>query len=433
VASPSHPSPRSVPGDNARLAAVGIVQLLQSQGHVAYFAGGCVRDEVLGLTPSDFDVATDATPERLLALFRNTREVGAHFGVVHVHAMGHVVEVATFRTEGPYSDHRRPDSVRFAGPQDDAKRRDFTINALFLDPLASPDKDQAASPLGGAVIDLVGGLADLRDRVLRAVGDPHLRLGEDHLRALRAVRLAAKLGFTVEPRTADAIQSEASRLAGVSRERIGDEVRRMLDHPRRAEAMILLRDLCLDGPVLTEPAQPAHGVGVLASLPHDAPVSLSLAAWAIDRAGEPPESSAIFSLLRRWRPALCLSNDEAEAFKGYLTCLGALRTDWSDWGTQGIAPRKRLASRSGFGGAVRLLGALDQPAAGRVASDVEQLAATRSGLDPAPWVSGDDLIALGQTPGPAFKALLDRLYDAQLEDRVGSREEALELARGWCV
>src|SRR5690606_11510087 len=170
------------------------------------------------------------------------------FGVVLVHLHGCSVEVATFRSEGAYSDARRPDVVHFSDPPTDAARRDFTINALFLDPLAS--KDSAA--VEGHVVDYVGGLADLRAGIVRAVGDPDTRLAEDHLRALRAVRFTARLGFSLDPGTAAAIRRHAMQLRGVSRERIGEEIRRMLTHPTRGAAIELLQELGLDAPVLLE-------------------------------------------------------------------------------------------------------------------------------------------------------------------------------------
>jgi poly(A) polymerase len=211
---------------SARRAGEAIIRTLVQAGHAAYFAGGCVRDELLGLTPTDYDVATDATPDRISALFPRTSEVGAAFGVVLVKSGREVTEVATFRSEGAYSDRRRPDSVTFSNPAEDAKRRDYTVNALFLDPHAGGAGSVEGAVVTshgshGRVIDFVGGLLDLERRVLRAVGDPDQRLAEDHLRALRAARLAAKLGFQIDPGTAQAIRQHASQLQGVSRERIG--------------------------------------------------------------------------------------------------------------------------------------------------------------------------------------------------------------------
>ncbi|QKK09997.1 MAG: CCA tRNA nucleotidyltransferase [Planctomycetota bacterium] len=272
--------------EHARGTAASIVRRLREAGHVAYFAGGCVRDELLGLDPVDYDVATDARPDAIQAMFRKTAAVGASFGVVLVKEAGGVVEVATFRSDGPYTDNRRPDRVEFADAAHDAERRDFTINALFLDPLAAED----SASIHGHVIDHVGGMADLRARVIRAVGDPERRLAEDHLRALRAVRFAARFGFAIEQGTASAIREHASDLEGVSRERVGDELRRMFLAETRAEAAGLLDELSLDGVVLGVVPTAARGSALAGLAPGEflgEPVAVSfpaaLAALAFDR------------------------------------------------------------------------------------------------------------------------------------------------------
>lgn len=415
----THPDP-----DAARRVATDIARALASHGHIAYFAGGCVRDALLGLAPTDFDIATGATPDRVQALFDRTAAVGAHFGVVLVKRRGVTVEVATFRSEGPYSDQRRPDSVTFSDPESDARRRDFTINALFLDPLA-----------GDRIIDFVGGRQDLKAGVVRAVGDPDARLAEDHLRALRAVRFTARLGFRLDPATAEAIRRHAGELSGVSRERIGDELRRMLAPPSRGEAARLIEDLGLDVPVLgarratpapTPPATTAR-LARLAHLPADADFALSLAAWLLDRGEIEPASAADLaaSTADRLRDRLLLSNHEQDALRATLTVLCAL----CGWEAASTAARKRLASADRFHAAMSLLSdPADQPLAEQIAADLRMLEQTPSGLAPPPLISGDDLIEAGWTPGPAFRRVLDAVYDAQLEDRVASRAEAMELA-----
>ncbi|MBL8760035.1 MAG: CCA tRNA nucleotidyltransferase [Phycisphaerae bacterium] len=401
-----------------RLAAAEIIATLRGAGHVAYLAGGCVRDELLGRVPQDYDVATDATPPVLTKLFRKTSEVGASFGVVLVKLHGVVTEVATFRADGVYSDKRRPDEVRFSTPQDDAARRDFTVNALFLDPA-----DTSAGP-HGRVIDFVGGLDDLAKRVLRAVGDPDARLAEDHLRALRAVRLSAKLGFAIDAATRAAITRHARELAGVSRERIGDEVRAMMAHGSRAGAIQELTDLGLDAPALNEPHADVSPM-LLSRLGPGASFGACLAAWAIDRGLEVGTTDALL-LISRWRGALCLSNDEKSTLSNIIQTIQVIERRW---GELGVAARKRLASSGAFGDALDLVSVRNSELAGGVQEDVEALRRTASGLSPSPLVTGDDLISLGLTPGPSFKVLLERLYDAQLEDRIGSREGGLELAR----
>src|SRR5438094_438183 len=193
-----------------------LVRRLRAAGHEAYLAGGCVRDRLLGREPLDYDIATSAPPETVQALFPRTVPVGAQFGVVLVVADGMPVEVATFRSDAAYVDGRRPSAVHFGSAREDALRRDFTVNALFLDPLT------------GEVVDFVAGQADLRAGIIRAIGDAGARIAEDRLRMLRAVRLAARLGFTIEAATLDAIRAAASTVTDMAAERIGDEVGKIL-------------------------------------------------------------------------------------------------------------------------------------------------------------------------------------------------------------
>lgn len=423
------------PSPAARAAAMAIVHKLRKSGHIAYFAGGCVRDELLGLSPTDYDIATDATPDRIQSLFKRTNQVGAAFGVILVTptpdegvSTQATVEVATFRADGPYTDRRRPDIVTFSDPESDAKRRDFTVNALFLDPEVDTPSGSSVPRPSGKVIDFVGGREDLARRVIRAVGDPEARLAEDHLRALRAVRFAARLGFQLDPATAQAIQRHARDLQGVSRERIGDEMRRMLLHPTRAAAAKLLESLSLDAPVLEEPSQESSGLA-LAGLPKQIAFTgypTCLAAWACDR-GLSLDPISVKSLLHRWRDALCLSNEERESLAGALEALSAIEASWQ---TLTTARQKRLAgAHPGFAAAMLLLFSRNATLHKAIDLRVQDLSATASGLRPEPLVSGDDLIAAGMTPGPSFKKTLDLVYDAQLEDRIKTRAEALELAR----
>src|SRR5262245_4781847 len=204
--------------------AVEVVQRLQGAGHQALWAGGCVRDELLGLTPQDYDVATDARPEQVRALFRRTIAVGVSFGVVEVlgpRVDGQFlkVQVATFRTDGEYVDGRRPGAVQFSSARDDALRRDFTINGMFFDPVKKE------------LIDYVGGQADLNAKVLRAIGESAQRFGEDKLRLLRAVRIATRFELTIEPATRSAMEQLADTITVVSAERIAEELRQLLVHP----------------------------------------------------------------------------------------------------------------------------------------------------------------------------------------------------------
>lgn len=413
----------------AREVATWIVRTLRERGHVAYFAGGCVRDELLGLTPKDYDVATEARPEGIAKVFPRTAHVGAAFGVVLVHHEGQTVEVATFRADGEYSDRRRPDQVTFADETADAKRRDFTVNALFLDPMR-----EASDP--ARVIDHVGGVADLRAKVLRAVGDADQRLREDDLRALRAVRLSTRLGFTIEPATRDAIRRHAKDLRGISRERIGDEIRLMLVHESRGAAMSTLEALGLDEPVFERPAQ-GNGSTLSHLLPpagpeESSPVAGALAAALCDREGpvllshNAEGEGRRLEVMRDTRRALCLSNEERDDCLAILKLVCELREAWNGLA---MAKQKRAAASRGFLRALAILRAMDSVAAGSIERRVGELAGVAGGLAPAPLVSGDDLVASGMSPGPAFRTILEQVYDGQLEGRIRTREEGLTFAR----
>ncbi len=220
--------------------ALAIIRRLREAGHQAYLVGGCVRDHLLGRRPEDWDVATDATPDEIGALFERTVAVGKAFGVMLVVLPEGTYEVATFRGDGEYSDGRRPDRVVFAGAEEDVRRRDFTINALMYDPVE------------GRVLDWVGGLEDIRRRLVRTVGDPALRFREDHLRLLRAVRFAARTGFDLETRTRDVIRELAPLAASVSGERTGDELTRMLSEGAARRSAELLDETGLLGVLLPE-------------------------------------------------------------------------------------------------------------------------------------------------------------------------------------
>lgn len=211
-----------------RILAAEVAGRLREAGFTAYFAGGCVRDALLGQEPHDYDIATSARPEEVQRLFPKSQAVGAHFGVIIAQHGGAPFEIATFRTDGQYVDGRRPESVVFSSPEGDAMRRDFTVNGLFQD----PETDR--------IIDFVGGQEDLKNRVLRAIGDPAQRFQEDHLRLMRAVRFATVLGWEIEPATWAAVKSGAHHLARVSIERIREEFIRIMLHPNRVRGLDLL-------------------------------------------------------------------------------------------------------------------------------------------------------------------------------------------------
>ena len=411
----SAPAPPD-PADPNRAFAASVAATLTDAGHVALFAGGCVRDRLLGERPKDFDVATDAPPPRVRELFgkRRTLAVGESFGVIVVlpdrkrFPNAQQVEVATFREESGYADGRRPDAVRFSTPQADAQRRDFTVNGLFEDPAT------------GEVIDHVGGVADLEARVLRAIGDPAERMAEDKLRLLRAVRFAATLGFALDPATANAVRTQADGLPSVSGERIGAEMRRVLSDPSRVRGATLLEELGLLAQVAPAiAALPESGRGrTRRALGHlgDAPVPfpLALAAFLIE-VGDAGDTAT------RWR----LSNAEAQRTADLLNDAGALA------GFDALPPhrKKRLLARDHAADLIALTRAA-RLADGAPTDDADAaaafLAATpRADLAPPPLLTGADLIAAGMKPGPEFKRLLEKAYDAQLDGEVTTTRDAL--------
>ncbi|MDF1811356.1 MAG: CCA tRNA nucleotidyltransferase [Verrucomicrobiales bacterium] len=221
-------------------AAISILTQLQEAGYTAYFAGGCVRDSLLGKLPKDYDIATSATPDQILEIFPKGNTIGAHFGVILVKKDGFPFEIATFRTDGDYSDGRRPDSVTFTDAENDARRRDFTVNGLF------------ENPVTGEIIDFTGGREDLKKQVLRAIGEPEMRFQEDYLRLLRAVRFATVLGFEIEPRTWEAIQSGTENIRKIAPERIREELDKIWRHPNRVQGFDLLVDSGLMEVILPE-------------------------------------------------------------------------------------------------------------------------------------------------------------------------------------
>ncbi len=413
--------------------AVAVVRTLRDAGHVAYFAGGCVRDTLLGLTPKDYDVATDAPPQRVRQLFRNTQAVGAAFGVILVRLGRSVIEVATFRTDGTYTDGRRPDTVTFATAEEDAKRRDFTINGLFMDPLD-----------GDRVIDYVGGQADLTAKFVRAIGNPDERFAEDHLRLLRAVRFAARLGFTIEEKTADAIVAHARELPRISPERVADELRRLLVGPGKNRAWSWLWLLRLIEHVFRT-LKPGVGLShresrsVFKRSPEPLTFGSALATVAVDlwyeRAGHPNDvrprllKAEVGGVVRALRQGLKISNDEAADVEGTLLGVGAMLAEPEPT----LAAQKRFLATPTSPHARIMLEAFRRTGILRERCVAMQAALSRlDGTDVAlpPLVTGDDLTAAGATPGPAFKRALDAAYDAQLEDRVSDRAAALSLALG---
>ncbi len=403
---------------SSRQFAVEIVRTLRTAGHTALFAGGCVRDSLLGRTAKDYDVATTASPDAVRALFgrKRTLAIGASFGVIMVVGPGDAghVEVATFRTEGPYLDGRRPESVAFCSPEEDARRRDFTINGMFFDPIEE------------RIFDFVGGEADLSAKVIRAIGDPRERVREDKLRMLRAVRFAATLDFSLDLVTADAIRELSSELIVVSAERIAQELKKMLVDRHRRRAIELACDVKLFRIILPEldpvQAQDAWNETLCRiELLQRPSFELALASLLL-----PIEDEAqVRGICRR----LKLSNDELDK----TVWLIVHRDDLNDAPELTLSTLKRILAHPYRDDLLRLHRASCLATSSSLATIefCEDYLKTTSPdvIDPTPLVTGDDLIALGYKPGPKFKTLLETLRDAQLNLEIASREQALELAR----
>ena len=439
-----------------REAAEQIVEQLRAEGFAAYFAGGCVRDLLLGREPKDFDVATNARPDVVLEMFPRTFSVGAHFGVVLVADQSGdgelVTEVATFRNDGAYSDGRHPDAVRFSDSgEEDVKRRDFTINGILLDPL----KLRGSGDIDASVLDFVGGRDDLVAKLVRAIGDPGQRFDEDKLRMLRAVRFAARFKFEIEARTLAAIRARAPEIHQVSRERVRDELTRMLTegHARRAfellDATGLLRQVLPEVAKMHGVEQPPqfhpegdvwiHTLLLLEKLPPEATPTLAWGALLHD-VGKPatfrqtPERIRFDGhvevgvriaeeILRRLR----FSTDETSQIllliQNHMRFGDVHRMKESTLKRFFRLPKfeehlalHRMDVLSSFGD----LGNYDFAKERYEAIPEEQ-------VRPHLLVTGRDLIEAGYRPGPQFKEMLALAEDAQLEGRIHSRDEGLAL------
>jgi poly(A) polymerase len=422
-----------------------IVGRLREAGHQAFFAGGCVRDSLMGKTPHDFDIATSARPEEVQALFPRTIPVGAQFGVILVVEEGRDYQVATFRDDGTYLDGRRPRTVTFTSPEGDAKRRDFTINGLFYDPIERK------------VLDFVGGRSDLETRTLRAIGNPTERFAEDKLRLLRAVRLAALLGFTIEAGTWNALCAAAVSIRDVSAERIRDELVKIFASPQRLRGFDLLDESGLMAEVLPEILalkgceQPpdfhpegdvfVHTRLMLALLPDKVSVALVFATLFHDL-GKPPtmerdptgrirfnaHESVSAQMTEKIMRRLRFSNEETEA----TTAMVQNHMVFKDVQNMRVSRLKRFLARPTFDDELELH-RVDCLASHGNLDNYEFLRRRREEfanepLIPPPLLTGHDLIALGWKPGPKFKAVLDAVQVRQLEGTLRSREEAISWA-----
>jgi len=404
--------------------------------------GGCVRDLVMGREPKDYDIATEATPEQVVRLYPESVTVGAQFGVVIVPREAGNVEVATFRSDGRYADGRHPAEVRYAKtPQEDVRRRDFTINGLLFD------------PVNEEVLDYVGGQADIRARRIRTIGDPIERLSEDRLRMLRAVRFAARFGFALDAAAKDAIIKLAPQIHGVSHERVRDEIVKILTEgqPRRGFELLdetgLLKEVLPEIKALQGVRQPPefhpegdvwiHTLMMLEGLKNPTP-TLALGVLLHD-VGKPP-TFAIRERIRfdnhvevgaKMAEGICnrlrLSTRETER----VVELVRHHLRFKDFPRMRRSTQLRFLRMEGFDEHLELH-RLDCLASHGDLTNYEMARrlleeTPPQAIQPAPLVRGDDLIAQGYKPGPVFKEILQTLEDAQLEGRLHTREDALRL------
>jgi poly(A) polymerase len=448
--------------------AISTVRTLRERGHKAYLVGGCVRDLLLGREPADYDVATDATPEEVMRIFPETYAVGAQFGVVlvpnpprdvasnvstcrdvtcyvsssNVSAKANAVEVATFRSDIGYSDGRHPDQVRFSKqPREDVQRRDFTINGLLLDPITNE------------VLDFVGGRNDLAAGVIRTIGNPERRFAEDKLRMLRAVRFAARFSYAIEPETFEAIQKLASQIHQVSRERIRDELSKMLTEGCARQAFLLLDETGLLHEVLPEieamkgVEQPpqfhpegdvfVHTLLLLEKLPHPCPITLAWGALLHD-VGKPSTFRVAPDRIRfdghvdvgvKMAEEICerlrFSNDDTRQ----ILALVDNHMRFAHVQQMKESTFKRFVRMARFDEHLQLHRMDCLSSHGDLTSynftREKMTAMTPAAMRPAPLITGDDLITAGYKPGPQFRKILSAVEDGQLEGRLRGGEEAM--------
>lgn len=455
----------------SRQFALDVVAKLRAAGHQALWAGGCVRDQLLGKMPKDYDVATDAEPERIREVFgrKRTLAIGAAFGVITVLGPQNAgqIEVATFRRDIGYSDGRRPDAVAFTSAEEDAKRRDLTINGIFFDPVTEK------------YLDYVGGQEDLKNKIVRAIGNPHERFAEDKLRMLRAVRFAATLEFTLEHATYEAIKAHASQIAIVSGERIAAEMRRILVHPNRVAAVEMLRDSRLlefilpESRVLDEereyegispllaqairrrkkscagvPMTSWQGTTLFLSLLQSPRFPFALAALLFNMRSETDllheeavrrkevesevsldPKALIAAVTGRWK----LSNEEREDLTTFLTqshliCwAGVMRGP--RWGS--VQPLLIARTGSELLDFTEALETMRENPVDYISWYREKLKLPRELLDPPPLITGDDLKAAGEVPGRLFASALSLVRQEQLDGILETKDQALQRALEW--
>jgi tRNA nucleotidyltransferase/poly(A) polymerase len=395
-----------------------ICERLQAKGYQALFAGGCVRDALMGREPKDFDIATSARPEEIEALFTKTVGVGKAFGVIVVVEEGAAFEVATFRNDGRYEDGRRPIQVEFSSLREDARRRDFTVNAMYFDPMTD------------RLVDEVGGQEDLKDRLLRAVGDPAVRFKEDHLRMLRAVRFASQLTMRIEEHTWEAILAGATDIGSVSKERITEELAKIWKSPQPMEGFERLLTSGMLKVLLPEADKVWRAAPVgereAAKKLFSAREEEILSSWALFFSLFYPNSLEVYESSQ---PRLSFSRQQQKGLRWLLEKLEKLgdssvndgeKLEWlgSEFGLELLRLAEAFLQRGGKVIEASKLEALVSKSAGLM---------SRDGRLPAPLLSGEDLADQGIEKGPRMGALLKKLYHLQLEQDLREKSQVLEL------
>jgi len=430
--------------ESNKAAAIDIIGKLQEKGHIAYLAGGCVRDMLRGETPKDYDIATSALPEEITSIFTKTREVGVHFGVVIVIVNNQAFDVATFRNDGSYKDGRHPEEVTFSTPQDDTARRDFTVNGIFFDPISEK------------YIDFVEGKSDIDKKVIRAIGEPNLRFQEDHLRLLRAIRFAARFDYKIEAETWNSIKSNASGITKISKERIRDELTKILLNENRVLGFDLLVESGLMEHIIPEILQlkgceqppqfhPEGDVFVhtrlMLSLLKDAPSIELVLSVLLHDIGKPATYSfdeeadrirfnghdklgAEMSeqILRDLKFSNSIIEDVVQMVANHMT--------FKDVQKMRQSKLKRFMSRSTFNDEIELhrvdclgsWGGLDN----YDFLNKKMVEFANEPIIPQPLLTGKDLIELGWSPGPDLGQTLNSVQDMQLEGKLNSKDEALD-------
>ena len=430
--------------ESNKAAAIDIIGKLQEKGHIAYLAGGCVRDMLRGETPKDYDIATSALPEEITSIFTKTREVGVHFGVVIVIVNNQAFDVATFRNDGSYKDGRHPEEVTFSTPQDDTARRDFTVNGIFFDPISEK------------YIDFVEGKSDIDKKVIRAIGEPNLRFQEDHLRLLRAIRFAARFDYEIEAETWNSIKSNVSGISKISKERIRDELTKILLNENRVLGFDLLVESGLMEHIIPEILQlkgceqppqfhPEGDVFVhtrlMLSLLKDAPSIELVLSVLLHDIGKPATYSfdeeadrirfnghdklgAEMSeqILRDLKFSNSIIEDVVQMVANHMT--------FKDVQKMRQSKLKRFMSRSTFNDEIELhrvdclgsWGGLDN----YDFLNKKMVEFANEPIIPQPLLTGKDLIELGWSPGPDLGQTLNSVQDMQLEGKLNSKDEALD-------